>query len=145
MGKFAVFLLVYNMMRLNHICLSCEQISSSAIQPTIGTKGKEIIHKRSQFQLNEECNQETKFSYTCLHNKSSGNKKKRRYSLSTDIKYDLMNLRGGGFTLPSINPTIAMSSLGATSQLLFAIGLGAVAASQPNLLDASKLFYFCCM
>jgi len=47
-------------------------------------------------------------------------------------------IRGGESILPTINPTIAFASLGATTQLLSAIGLGALAASRPNVLDAGK-------
>jgi len=48
-------------------------------------------------------------------------------------------IRGGESILPTINPTIAFASLGATTQLLSAIGLGALAASRPNVLDAAAV------
>ena len=50
----------------------------------------------------------------------------------------ILKVRGGYSFIPSINPKIATASLGATAQLLSAIGLGAIAANQPGVLDACK-------
>lgn len=69
-------------------------------------------------------------------------KEEKNRSLNVGSMDVALRLRCGGSSsiLPSIDLTIVMASLGATSQLLSAIGLGAIAATQPNILDASKIF-----